>query len=227
MRRGNTASFSYQTVFVRSDRVNIKKVLLFLEFIIIYVGLPCAFFFKIMPLPKIPFLVALSIIAITIVVSDPFVKKRYLLKCSFPIHFYKKIIYRFLISCAALVVLTLLLIPENFLLFPRKEPLSWLAVGIIYPLFSALPQEILYRTFFFYRYNKLFTYNNLVPASTLCFAFLHIIYGNIIAVLLTLAGGWFFSKTYNRTRSLVIISIEHAFYGFFLFTIGLGTEFFF
>jgi hypothetical protein len=42
-------------------------------------------------------------------------------------------------------------------------------------------------------------------------------------VLLTLAGGWLFARRFQRTRSLLVASVEH---GVLAFTIGLGDLFY-
>jgi len=40
-------------------------------------------------------------------------------------------------------------------------------------------------------------------------------------------GGVLIAKTYQDTESLIISSIEHALYGTFIFTIGLGKYFYY
>jgi len=45
-------------------------------------------------------------------------------------------------------------------------------------------------------------------------------------VALTLPSGWLFADTYRRSESLLAASIEHALYGGFLFTVGLGRHFY-
>jgi len=93
-------------------------------------------------------------------------------------------------------------------------------------LLSVIPQEILYRVFFFHRYRELFPGKGLLLfASTVVFSFVHIIYLNLVAVALTLAGGYFFSKTYQETDSFLLTVIEHSIYGCFLFALGLGSAF--
>ena len=93
--------------------------------------------------------------------------------------------------------------------------------------FSVLPQEVLYRVFFFERYRPLFGRGaGLVAASALVFGFGHIIFHNWLAVPLTLLGGWLFARSYRRTSSLLLIFIEHTLYGCAIFTIGYG-EFFY
>ncbi|MGC2299467.1 MAG: CPBP family glutamic-type intramembrane protease [Acidobacteriaceae bacterium] len=64
----------------------------------------------------------------------------------------------------------------------------------------------------------------LVSAAT--FALMHILFRNWIALALTFPGGILFARRYLDTRSLCISSLEHALYGCFLFTIGLGQFFY-
>jgi membrane protease YdiL (CAAX protease family) len=54
------------------------------------------------------------------------------------------------------------------------------------------------------------------------FGLAHVVYGNAIAPLLTTLGGFVFAYRYLRTNSLVAVSIEHALWGSFVFTIGFG-----
>src|SRR5262249_42527958 len=79
------------------------------------------------------------------------------------------------------------------------------------------------RGFSFRRYHNLMPENCcMVLLSAIAFGFSHIALGNWLAVALTLGGGWFFASTYDKRRSLALVCIEHALYGCFLFTIGLG-----
>jgi membrane protease YdiL (CAAX protease family) len=103
----------------------------------------------------------------------------------------------------------------------------WILVMVFYPLFSVYPQEIIFRAFFFHRYEKLFGNNSwLIISSGLSFGFVHLFFGNWIAVVLSCAGGIFFANTYSKTRSLLIVSMEHSIWGDFIFTIGLGIFFY-
>ncbi|WP_423804206.1 hypothetical protein [Nitrosomonas nitrosa] len=47
-----------------------------------------------------------------------------------------------------------------------------------------------------------------------------------MSVTFTFVGGIMFAYTYHRHRSLLLASIEHALYGCFVFTIGLGWFFY-
>lgn len=66
----------------------------------------------------------------------------------------------------------------------------------------------------------------MIVASAAAFAFLHIIFRNWLAVGLTFAGGLLFAARYAGTGSLATSSFEHALYGCWLFTIGLGQYFY-
>jgi membrane protease YdiL (CAAX protease family) len=117
--------------------------------------------------------------------------------------------------------------PRTFLNFPRSNPLSWGLGIVLYPLLSVYPQGIIYRAFLFERYRVLFgTGWGIVLASAAAFAFVHIVFRNSLAVLLTLLAGLLFAVRYWQTGSLVASSFEHALYGCAIFTIGLGHWFY-
>jgi uncharacterized protein len=110
---------------------------------------------------------------------------------------------------------------------PRQRPWLWLAILVFYPLASVYPQELLFRAFLLHRYAPVFrTERMAAAASAVAFSFAHLLFGNLLAVLLTLAGGWLFARRYQRTRSLLAVSVEHALYGATIFTIGLGRFFY-
>ncbi len=128
------------------------------------------------------------------------------------------------IVAAIAIALTLAVFsPERLLSLPRTEPLLWAFVMVFYPLFSVYPQELLFRKFLFQRYAPAFGSGwVLIAANAAAFGFAHIIFGNWIAVALTLVGGVLFGYRYRRTGSLLVVSVEHALYGCLAFTIGLG-----
>jgi membrane protease YdiL (CAAX protease family) len=64
-----------------------------------------------------------------------------------------------------------------------------------------------------------------VFASSVVFAFAHIIFASALTVLLSFIGGLLLSHTYLRSRSLWLVSIEHAVLGDLIFTVGLGAWF--
>jgi len=66
----------------------------------------------------------------------------------------------------------------------------------------------------------------MIIASGLAFALMHIVFRNVLAVMLTLAGGLLFAARYAETGSLATSCFEHALYGCWLFTVGLGQYFY-
>ena len=111
-------------------------------------------------------------------------------------------------------------------LLPRVRPVLWGIVMLVYPV-SAYAQEVVCRTFFFHRYGALFRRPAArVLASGLVFGWAHVAVNNLTAVLLATAAGFVFASTYERWRSTLLVSVEHALYGDFAFTAGLGSLFY-
>lgn len=120
-----------------------------------------------------------------------------------------------------------LLAPERLFSFVMERPGLWAMVILLYPVLSVVPQEIIFRLFFFERYKGIFTTRTaMILASGLTFGLAHLIFLNWIAPLLCAIGGLLFAYTYSRKRSLALVSLEHALYGDFIFTIGLGYYFY-
>lgn len=110
---------------------------------------------------------------------------------------------------------------------PRERPVLWVAVLLLYPVLSALPQEFIFRVFFFHRYRPLFPAPwQLALASAFVFALAHLVLGNWVALWLSLAGGLLFAYTYAKTGSLALVTLEHGLWGNWLFTLGLGAYFY-
>lgn len=117
--------------------------------------------------------------------------------------------------------------PDQLFVLPRKSPLTWILVATMYPLLSVYPQELLYRAFLMHRYAPAFG-NGVAAAaaSAAAFGYAHIIFGTVMSVVLTMVAGWMFARRYQRTRSLLAASVEHAIFGVLAFTIGLGDLFY-
>jgi len=110
-----------------------------------------------------------------------------------------------------------------FLRLPREAPIILVFIAIGYPWLSAYPQEITHRAFFFHRYAPLFPNTaSLFVVNVLAFAWMHVPFWSVEALLLTLPGGALFAWTYLRTGSTLAAGMEHALYGFWAFLVGLG-----
>lgn len=127
----------------------------------------------------------------------------------------------------ALFIFTIIMIPDHLFSLPLQRPGVWVMVMILYPLLSVIPQEILFRSFFFKRYQALFsTQQNLIIINALSFGWVHVILLNWVAVVFSAVGGLIFARTYAKTGSLAATSAEHAIYGCIIFTLGLGRYFY-
>ncbi len=134
---------------------------------------------------------------------------------------------RFVLCAALLSALTAALKPELLGNFVRERPQLWAVVMVVYPLLSVVPQEIVFRSYLFARFSgRLLPPVAMLLVSGLGFGFAHIVFGNWVAPTLCAIGGLLFAQTYQRTRSLALVAIEHALFGDFIFTLGLGRYFY-
>lgn len=142
-------------------------------------------------------------------------------------HSMRPILLRFGVSATLLLVATWIFIPNSLFRFPRENPGFWAAVMFGYPFLSVLGQEVVFRAFFFRRYRTVFrTDSALIWVSAGAFGIVHILFGHWQSVALSTIGGAFFAHTYVRTRSIRAVSLEHALYGNWIFTVGLGSFFY-
>ncbi len=134
---------------------------------------------------------------------------------------------RFIPLAIALLAFAWVTIPDRLFSLPLERPQIWVMVMLLYPLLSVVPQEVLFRTLIFRRYATVFTSpQSMAAASALAFGWVHIVLLNWVAVVFSAAGGVLFAHTYHRTRSLACACFEHALYGCYIFTIGMGFYFY-
>jgi uncharacterized protein len=200
---------------------------LLLEFVALFLALPAAYRFSPIRVPALPLLWAVSGYALWQLLRDPhFDRTRLGNLAPLPSHL-AEILTLFAASAFALWFGVHQFAPHLEWSFVRRNPTFWAIVMVAYPLLSVYPQGVLYRAFFFARYASLFPGKwSMVVASAMAFALLHIIFRNSLAVVLTLAGGILFAYRYAQTGSLVTSCLEHALYGCWLFTLGLGQYFY-
>ena len=95
-------------------------------------------------------------------------------------------------------------------------------MSVFYALFSVYPQELIYRYFFFWRYQSLLPTGTFCVLNALLFSIAHTLFMNSLVIALTFAGGLLFAHTYRKSNSVMVTSIEHAGYGIWLYTLGIG-----
>lgn len=135
---------------------------------------------------------------------------------------------RILIQLIGIAILTSLYVwffdKDQLFVVLRNKPLLWVMILFVYSFFSVYPQELIYRTFFFQRYHTVFKDSRLlIFLNAIVFSLGHIFFQNALVMILTFVGGLLFAYTYHKTRSTLLVSIEHAIYGSWLFTVGMGN----
>lgn len=136
---------------------------------------------------------------------------------------WRPLLLRFLVAALLLMGVLRAYRPDLMFRFPLTRPGHWLLVMVCYPLVSVCPQALLYRVLFEYRYAPLFpsrAARRWVGATL--FSLAHLPFGNAVALAFTWVGGFLFLGTYQRTGSVRLSCVEHAFYGNLLFTVGWG-----
>lgn len=192
----------------------------------LFVVLPLLFYWELVPIPKI-----LGLLLVTGYCSYQLWRDssfgKGLFRRESPSDASKFILLRFIVALIGIGGLVWLLQSETFFSFPKEQPLIWILVVFLYPLLSALPQEVIYRTYFFHRFDEYIPLKNgTVILSALAFSFLHIVYDNWWALGLSFIAGLLLGITYERTKSLFWVTVEHSIYGLLVFTLGLGNFFY-
>ena len=202
----------------------------------IWLGIEFAILFLIVPVAHVVFfdtfgpfapLAAVFIVSAVLLGLTPGFRWRELVDCRGLLSHIPMIVILIALCTAVTFGLTLVIVPEMFLGFPRNSFDRYLLVIALYPFLSVLGQEIAYRLLFFKRYGALFPNRTVaIVASAFVFALAHAFYLNWVAVILSFAGGLFFAWAYERTRSFMLVWILHSLAGQVLFTSGLGIFFY-
>ena len=204
-----------------------RLLFLVIEFAAIYVIVPLLIYYRRIPNLPIPYLLFIALLAFLLLRSDPTFRLSRLYSWGNIRPFIPTLLIRDGACVLGLGIAVYFLAPQLLFSLIRRSPLLWVLIFLLYPLLSVYPQEFLYRAFFFHRYQPLFGRGlGMLLASTLAFGFVHIIFRNWLSVGLSLIGGFLFSLTYQSSGSLLLACLDHAIFGNFLFTIGLGQFFY-
>jgi len=137
--------------------------------------------------------------------------------------FWKRLAIMFVVIAIVTTAFVWITKPSALFLVPRTNIPLFIVILFIYTFLSVWPQEVIYRTFFFERYGSLFKSKALfVFVNAIVFSLAHIFFKNTLVTVLTFIGGLLFGLTYLKYRSTTLVSIEHAIYGNWLFTVGMG-----
>jgi membrane protease YdiL (CAAX protease family) len=206
-----------------------KKYYLFVEYLVLFVLTPTILYLYRVQLKRY-LLLSLILFAlgsfIYLFLDKSFNRKSLYSLEKFTMHI-KYILLRFVVGGILLSVTVVFHDGELLFNFPRTNFNIWVMVMIFYPVLSVYPQEILYRSFIQHRYQSIFYNPSLfIIASGVAFGYMHIVFGNWLAPILSGVGGILFSITYVRTKSILFPVLEHGLWGDLIFTIGLGSYFY-
>ena len=96
---------------------------------------------------------------------------------------------------------------------------------LFYLFFSVIPQELIFRFYFFNRYSNYFNKNELLLLNSLAFSLCHVIYFDIYIFLFSFFGNLLFTLNYMRNKSLLLVIIEHFLIGQTLIILGFFDNF--
>ena len=199
-----------------------SRSLLIGELFTLFILTPCLLLVSITLWVKALVVLAELVYVLIVVVKEQFLSRETLF--SFPIRSYGYIIaIRSVVVIVASIGFVYFLNPDQWFIVFRNDRVLWVSICLFYSVVSVLPQEFVYRSFFFSRYESLFRNpNTMVFVNAVLFSFAHIILKSPLVLLLSLIAGVLFAVTYLKTKSLLLTSSEHALYGCWLFTVGMG-----
>ena len=194
-----------------------------LELLIIFIIIPISFLFNYSPIIKL-IIGVFGFIYIGFVLSK--IEKN-IFRIQKNIEwkqFWTQTLLKFIVLAVITIIFVWFTNKENLFVVLINKPKLWLMILFFYTFFSVYPQELIYRTFFFQRYQSLFKNEFLfIIINAIVFSLAHIFFKNSLVLFLTFIGGIIFAYTYKKTKSTVLVSIEHAIYGCWLFTVGMGN----
>jgi membrane protease YdiL (CAAX protease family) len=133
-----------------------------------------------------------------------------------------------LVTLATASTVVLAFEPAAFLNLARTQPGLLVMILCLYPLFSALPQEVVFRPLFFRRYGDILPDGlwGRLALNAVLFSWAHLMYWNWIVLAMTFFGGLAFAYAYEARRNFPEAVILHAISGNIVFALGLGLYFY-
>lgn len=132
---------------------------------------------------------------------------------------------------AMMLALCLLVIsvfaPDQMFSLLKRDARLMVMIFLLYPLVSALPQEIVYRPLFFRRYGAILPagQGGLILNAGL-FSMAHLMYWSWIVAAMTFAGGLVFAWAYEKQQNFPLAVVLHGIAGNLIFLTGLGLYFY-
>ncbi|MFO8232586.1 MAG: CPBP family intramembrane glutamic endopeptidase [Longimonas sp.] len=212
------------------EPVSVKRqVYLAVEFVVLFVGLPLLLYTQRTELGGrvVPILLLLAVGCVGVLLLDPRFDRQRMWNAASVGAQLRSMLGVFALGVVGMIGIFAWRHPDLLWSFPREHTRTWLVLMITYPLLSVYPQELIFRTFLFHRYDPLFGgVRAKIAASGTAFGIAHIVFANWAAPLLTGLIGFWFARTYARSESTLTVTVEHILWGMLAFTVGLGWYFY-
>lgn len=196
------------------------------EFIILFVGAPLLITATFGVFPLLPIIAAFAGLSLVLLQLTPGWRWRHLLRRPVLGEWRVIAIYTALTLATSLAIV-FGLAPNRFLELPTHRPELWLMIMVLYPIFSAFPQEIIFRSLFFERYGRLFPNAAVaIAVNGAAFALGHLFFNNWVTIAMTGVGGAIMGWAYLRHRAIGLPWVLHSIAGQIIFTVGLGVYFY-
>ncbi len=214
----------------RPELTTARRLWLSVELILLFIGAPLAVHWAVHGegVPVFAALLPVLAIAIFLLAIDPTFSFARELKRGISLVNLATILAVLLVVGGGLTLWVRDVHPDWFLEFPTNRPETYKKIMILYPLFSVVTQEVVYRTFYFHRFGPLFGHARSlgIVMNSVLFGFAHIVVDSPFAIASTAVGGLILATRYALTRSYWAVYLEHALWGWLVFTVGLGRFFF-
>ncbi len=206
---------------------SLTTIRLWIEFTALYLFAPLALWIFLPYVSLFGSIAAVTVIGIVLLLRTPGFKLRELLDIGKLKETWPLILVLSLLTALFLFPLSYYIMGDRFIRLLKDSPLFLAILWVLYPWFSVLGQEIIYRPLFFKRYGHLFQSENIaILTNTFCFALAHAFYERWVTFILTLAGGYMFAWIYVKTKSFSAVFVMHWIAGGLIFTSGLGWYFY-
>lgn len=132
-----------------------------------------------------------------------------------------------LATLAVCLAVVLTFAPDSAFGLVQENPALMLMIAVLYPVLSALPQEVVYRPLFFRRYGGILPDTRpAIALNAAVFSLAHLMYWNWVVAGMTFAGGIVFAWAYEIRRSFGLAVALHSIGGVVVFFTGLGIYFY-
>jgi membrane protease YdiL (CAAX protease family) len=211
---------------IGTPQITAERARLVAEFAAIFVVAPIVMAFALPPNLLHPLFLCVVAVAIGLLAVTPDFRWRELL------HGWRSLDWREIGFVAALtavasLIFVLWLVPDALFRLPRRAPGFWLLLMVLYPILSALPQELVFRALFFRRYAALFADARVaLLVNGGVFALAHLLFWSPVTLSMTFVGGVLFARGYLGRGGFPQAVVMHAICGLIVFTAGLGVFFY-